>query len=133
MSSIECYITLQREVRMGVCHLISVAEDQLRSWRGDHDELLRDIGSAVVLACLDTELTRVTVRGADAGSPGGTSGSAITVQHVGAYDGDDFTPWVWASGDEIRLTGELERADLVRLGKLINAVLANTSVSGGES
>lgn len=117
---------------MGVHHLISIAEDQLRSWSGDHDDLLIRIGSAVVLACLDTELTRVTVGGTDAGSPGGASGSTITVQHVGACDGDDFTPWVWASGDEIRLTGELARADMVRLAELINAELANMSVSGGE-
>jgi len=117
---------------MGVCHLISIAEDQLRSWRGDHDELLRDIGSAVVLACMDTELTWVTVGGAGAGSSGGASSSAVSVRQVGAYDGDDFTPLVWASGDEIRLTGELARVDMVRLAELINAVLANMSVSGGE-
>jgi hypothetical protein len=108
---------------MGVYHLISISEDQLREWQGDHDELLRNLGSAIVLACLDPELSGVTVRDAEPESPTGTPAPAITVKHVDSYDGDDFTAWVWARGDEICMAVEIEKSDLVSLSKMVNAVL----------
>jgi hypothetical protein len=108
---------------MGVYHLLSISEDQLREWQGDHDELLRNLGSAVVLACLDPELSGVTVRDAELASPTGTPAPAITAKHVDTFDSDDFAVWVWARGDEIRMAADIERRDLVSLGKMVNAVM----------
>lgn len=45
---------------MGIHHLISINEDELRNWRGDHDELLAN-GAAVVLACLDPKSPGLTI------------------------------------------------------------------------
>jgi hypothetical protein len=109
---------------MGIYHLISIAEDQLRGWHGDHDELLRNLGSAVALACLDPELSGVDVRDAEPESPTtGAPASAITVKHVDSFDSDDFIAWVWARSDEVCIAADIEKSGLVSLGKMVNALL----------
>jgi hypothetical protein len=117
---------------MGVYHLISISEEQLRGWPGDHDELLSNIGSAVVTACLDRTNEDVSIRADDLNASEAARGSLITVKHVDTCEADDeFSVWVWTSGNDICIA-DLPDEDLVLLGKLANGVLLRKSVTGDE-
>ncbi|OOG60063.1 hypothetical protein [Rhodanobacter sp. C03] len=106
---------------MSVYHLISVSEDQLRDWRGDRDDLLRNIGSAVVIACLDPENKDVSIcaDGSDAHSE--QAASRITVNHVDKYRADAFSVWAWSTGDSVCIA-DLQDQDLDLIIKLAHAV-----------
>lgn len=116
---------------MGVCHLISIDEDQLRNWRGDHDELLANVGAAVVLACLDRVGAGVTVHGACLGEAEGLDGSSICVRHIDEHEDADFAVWAWAAGDSVGLA-DLADEDLETLAKLVEAVRQNKAGLEGE-
>jgi len=114
---------------MGVHHLFSIDEDQLRNWQGNPDELLRNIGSAVVLACLDRALTGVTVREGTSQASG--SGDSITVAHVSQHEGDEFDLWAWASGDAVCIA-DLPDEDLDLMIALAHTVRAKTVDEAGN-
>lgn len=116
---------------MGIHHLLSIDEDQLRNWQGDPNELLRNIGSAVVLACLDPGNTGVTIHADNSQDSGDTAGDSLTVVHVLQHECDEFAVWVWASGDDVCLA-DLPKDDLVQLGKLVSAVLQGDVIDTGE-
>jgi len=106
---------------MGVHHLISIDEDQLRNWQGDPDELLSNIGSAVVLACLDRTHAGVTIREDASALPGDQPGDAVTVVHVTQHEGSEFAMWVWSSGGSVCIA-DLPNQDLDLIIKLAHAV-----------
>ena len=106
---------------MGVYHLISINEDELRNWRGDHDELLANVGAAVVLACLDPASAGVTIRDTPTDPTGEVEGSSVSVGHIGQHEGDGFAVLAWAAGDSL-CVADLEDGDLESLGKLVQAV-----------
>jgi len=117
---------------MGVYHLISISEDQLRGWQGDRDELLSNVGSAVVLACLDSTNEDVSIRANVLNASGATTSSLISVRHVDTCEaGDEFSVWVWTSGNHICIA-DLPDEDLVLLRKLANGVLKRKVVTGDE-
>jgi len=117
---------------MGVYHLISISEDQLRGWQGDCEELFSNVGSAVVLACLDrtNEDAALCADGLDA--CGAATSSLISVKHVDACEaGDEFSVWVWTSGNDICIA-DLPDEELVLLGKLANHLLQQKVATGDE-
>lgn len=106
---------------MGIFHLISVAEDQLRDWQGHHDELLRNVGSAVVLACLDPENRDVSICADVTDVHSEQPASRITVNHVDKFRADAFSVWAWSTGDSVCLA-DLPDQDLDLIIKLAHAV-----------
>lgn len=86
---------------MGVHHLISVSEDQLRGWQGDPDELLSNIGSAVVLACLGSDNNDVSISSDVPNASIDTARLVITVKHIEKHQAEDFAVWVWTAGDDV--------------------------------
>lgn len=106
---------------MGVYHLISIEEDQLRNWHGDHDELLRNVGAAVVLACLDPESSGVCIREASPGPEGEGNAQSLIVRHVDQHEGDAFAMWAWETADSVCIA-DLGAEDLETLGKLVEVV-----------
>lgn len=117
---------------MGVHHLISIDEDQLRNWQGDPDELLSNIGSAVVLACLEPKNYDVTIQVDQPDATIDKRGSTITVRHVDKREGHQFAVWAWAAGDEV-CVADLPEDDLVLLSRLVNAVLQGNVIDGDEA
>ncbi|AIF47326.1 hypothetical protein [Dyella japonica] len=117
---------------MAVYHLISINEDQLRDWRGDHDELLRNVGSAVVLACLDPTSQSVIIRDATLDSTGEGDGASISVSHIDQHEGGNFAVWAWAAGDSVCVAG-LADEELETLGKLVEAVRRSRAGAGNEA
>lgn len=110
---------------MGLHHLISIDEDQLRNWQGDPDELLSNIGSAVVLACLDRTNAGVIIRENTSQAHGDQPGDAVSVVHVSQHEGDEFAVWAWASGDSVCIA-DLPDEDLELIIKLAHAVRMGT-------
>ena len=106
---------------MAIYHLISVSEDQLRDWRGDHDGLLRNVGSAVVLACLDPENKDVTICADGSNAHSERAASRITVNHVDKFRADAFSVWAWSTGNSVCLA-DLPDQDLDLIIKLAHAV-----------
>jgi|SRR6185312_4433456 len=99
---------------MGIHHLISVDEDQLRNWQGDKDELISSLGSAIVLVCMDTEAPTVSISAS--GEPEGAS--VITVKHVAKHEHEDVELWAWSSGDAVAIA-DLAPGDLDLLERMI--------------
>lgn len=116
---------------MAVHHLISINEDQLRSWRGDHDELLANVGAAVVLVCLDVGTPGVTIHDARLGQSDGSKGSSISVRHIDQHEAEDFNVWAWTAGDSVGLA-DLADEDLQTLVKVVQAVRQSRSALKGE-
>jgi len=116
---------------MSYHHLLSINEDQLRNWQGDPDDLLRNIGSAVVLACLEADNDGVTIHVDASGAGSNKGGSVITVSHVDKREGQPFAVWAWAAGDDVCIA-DLSKDDLALLGKLSNAVLQGHVIQGDE-
>ena len=73
-------------------HLLSIDEDQLRNWSGDRDDLLRNIGGAVFLACMSAPTFTVSIRTAKAGSQRARKTSRLTISHVGTFEGEEGAP-----------------------------------------
>jgi hypothetical protein len=99
-------------------HLISIDEDQLRAPAGDKDEFFRNIGTAVVLACLEPENQAVSIKhpGPETNEPHGDS--IITVRYVAEHDHDDVELWVWASGGAVAIA-DLSSEQLETLRKIV--------------
>jgi hypothetical protein len=116
---------------MGVYHLISISEDQLRGWQGDHDELVSNVGSAVVLACLDRTTEDGSIRADVLDASEAQSGSSITVRHIDECEAEEFSVWVWTSGSDICIA-DLPDEELVLLGKLANHLLRQKVSTGDE-
>lgn len=116
---------------MGVYHLISINEDQLRSWLGEHDDLLTNLGAAVVLACLDPGTCGVTIQDDSLQSTGGGNGSSISVSHIDQHEGDDFAAWAWTAGDSVGLA-DLPKGDLETLSRLVETVRSSRAGNGAE-
>ena len=114
---------------MGVYHLIAVAEDQLRNWQGDPEELLRNLGSAVVLACLDPENKDVSICADVLDEGESQTRSVITVNHIDKSDADEFSVWVWTSGNDV-CVADLPDEDLTLIGKLVDGVLQRKFATG---
>ena len=77
---------------MGKQHLLSIGEDQIRNWGGDREDLLRNIGGAVFLACMSSPVLTVSIRAAKAGSRRAKKTSRLTVSHVGTFEGEEGAP-----------------------------------------
>jgi hypothetical protein len=116
---------------MGVYHLISISEDQLRGWQGGCEELFSNVGSAVVLACLDRTNDDVSIHADVLDASGAQAISSITVNHIDECEADEFSVWVWTSGNDICIA-DLPDEDLVLLGKLASGVLQRKLVSGDQ-
>jgi hypothetical protein len=116
---------------MATHHLISISEDELRGWQGDYDELLRNIGSAIVLACLGDGNEDVSIRQNVPDTNFADASSLITVRHIEKHDADHFAIWVWAAGDNVCLA-DLPGEDLILLQKLTNAVLQENFGKGED-
>jgi hypothetical protein len=110
---------------MGVHHLISICEEQLRNWPGDHRDLLGDVGTAVVLACLDPDNKDVAIRADTLDARGDQMGPLITVQHVDKHEADEFSVWAWSTGDSVCIA-DLSDQDLDLIIKLAHAVRTKT-------
>lgn len=116
---------------MAAYHLISINEDQLRNWRGDHDELLANVGAAVVLACLDTGAPGVTIHDARLGQAEGNNGSSISVRRIGKHEAEDLAVLAWVGGDSVGLA-DLADENLEMLAKLVEAVRQSKAGLEGE-
>ena len=99
-------------------HLISIDGDQLRQPGQDKDEFLRNIGSAVVLACLEpgTEVVSIKHPHPETNEPQGEP--IITVRYVAEHDEDDVELWVWASGNGVAIA-DLSSEQLEMLRKIV--------------
>lgn len=116
---------------MGIHHLFSIDEDQLRNWQGDPDDLLRNIGSAVVMTCLGQDNKDVTITDENPGATSDEPGWSLTVRHLDKHEGGQFAVWAWAAGDNICLA-DLSNDDLALLSQLSNAVLQG-HFGGGDA
>lgn len=109
---------------MGKHHLLSIDEDQLRNWSGDREDLLRNIGGAVFLACVSSPTFTVSIRAAKAGSRRAKKASRLTISHVGTFEGEEgaTTPSMsaWSIDGKIR-TMDVPAEDL---DLLVKATLA---------
>ena len=103
---------------MGIHHLISIDEDQLRQPAGDKDEFFRNIGAAVVLACLEPGTEAVSIKHPDPETNEPHGDSIITVRYVAEHDHDDVELWVWASGDAVAIA-DLSSEQLETLRKIV--------------
>lgn len=116
---------------MGNHHLISINEDQLRVWQGDHDKLLANVGAAVVLTCLDPSSSGVAISETLSGTAGRPENSSVTVRHIGQHEGGDFAVWAWSAGDTVCMA-DLEEEDLDALGRLVEAVRQDKARVAGQ-
>lgn len=106
---------------MAVYHLISVAEDQLRTKQGDQADHERAVGAAVIKACLNPESRTPAAKG-HAGQAGLDSPvQAVSVTHVDEHESDEFAMWVWSSGDSVCIA-DLSDENLDLTIKLAHAV-----------
>lgn len=101
-------------------HLISIDEDQLRQPARDKDGFLRDVGSAVVLACLRPEAEAISIKhpGPKTNDPQGEP--IITVRHVAEDQEDVVRLWVWECVGAVAIA-DLSPAELDVLGKITEA------------
>lgn len=99
-------------------HLISIDEDQLRQPARDKDEFLRNVGSAVVLACLRPEAETISIKhpGPKTNDPQGEP--IITVRHVAEIEEKDVRLWVWESDDAVAIA-DLSADELETLRKVV--------------
>lgn len=114
---------------MSTHHLISIEADQLRNWRGSPDDLLINVGAAVVLTCLDPTTSGVSIEPDPHQLNGAEGGSPIVVKHVGQHEGDEFTVWAWVANDELYLA-DLSCEDLDLLEQFVQQLKADQSISG---
>lgn len=110
---------------MGVHHLISIDESELRNWKGEHDDLLRNIGAAVVLACMDPTTPSISVGDNKLGPEHGASCPLISINHVDAFESEEDAPtldvWAWSIGESLFMA-DLTREDMELLMKFTYAV-----------
>jgi hypothetical protein len=108
---------------MGVYHLISVAEDQLRTHGGDQASHERAVGLAVIEACLNAD-SRVSTAMGHADEVGQESSTQpVIVTYVDEQESDEFAMWVWSSGESVCIA-DLSDQDLDLIIKLAHAVKA---------
>jgi len=103
---------------MGIHHLISIDQDQLRQPAGDKDEFFRNIGAAVVLACLEPGTEAVSIKHPDPETNEPLGDPIITVRYVAEHDHDDVELWVWASGGAVAIA-DLSSEQLETLRKIV--------------
>ena len=110
---------------MAVYHLISVAEDQLRTKDHDRADHERAVGRAVIQACLNPE-SRTPAAKSHADQPGQASlTQAVIVTHVDEHESNEFAMWVWSSGDSV-CVADLPDQDIDLIIKLAYAVRTKT-------
>lgn len=109
---------------MGVYHLVSVAEDQLRTKEGDRTDHERAVGAAVIEACLNPGSRTATVK--DRGDRPASLTHPVTVTHVDEHESDEFIMWVWSSGDSVCIA-DLPDDDLDLIIRLAYAVQLKTA------
>lgn len=105
---------------MGIHHLISIDEDQLRQPVDDRDEFLRNLGSAVVLACLQSETGTVSIKQPDPKSNKPQGEPIIAVRHIMEDHDGIMRLWVWESEDAVAIA-DLSPAELEALGRIVEA------------
>jgi len=101
-------------------HLISIDGDQLRQPGQDKDEFLRNIGSAVVLACLEPRTEVVSIKHPDQKTNEPQGNPIITVRHVAEDHEGLVRMWVWESEDAVAIA-DLSPAELDVLAKIVEA------------
>lgn len=101
-------------------HLISIDEDQLRQPVTDQDEFFRNVGTAVVLACLEPKTDTVSIKPPNPETNEPQGDPIITIRHVAEHDRGDFEVWVWACADGVAIA-ELSPAQLEALAKIVRS------------
>jgi len=114
---------------MGIHHLISIDEDQLRQPVKDKDELFRNIGSAVVLACLEPGTEAVSIKHPDPETNERQGDPIITVRHVAELDEEKIRLWVWESDDAVAIA-DLSADELETLRRIVASRQRTMSEAG---
>ncbi|OOG42694.1 hypothetical protein [Rhodanobacter sp. C05] len=116
---------------MAIYHLISVAEDQLRTKHGDQADRERAVGAAVIEACLNPESRKPAAKGHSDQAGQDSPTRLVAVTHVDEHESDEFVMWVWSSGDSVCIA-DLPGDDLDLIIKLAHAVRMKTMVDSGN-
>jgi len=114
---------------MGIHHLISIDEDQLREHGLEKNAFLRTLGSAVVIACTEHGTDEVSLmhEGVDGREPQGEP--IITVRHVAEVDEENVRLWVWRSDNAVAIA-DLSADELEMLAEIVASRQRAISQSG---
>jgi hypothetical protein len=110
-------------------HLISIDEDQLRAPVADKEEFLIMLGSAVLLACLESENPTVTIRSPNPETNDPEGAPILSIRHVAEIEEKNVRLWVWESDDAVAIA-DLSTDELETLSKIVTLRQRALSQSG---